>query len=385
MLLSVIVYTLLALALWYLGYHVHRREQRLYATSGATLPGMSWEIWLAIALVTVVIGFRWDTGSDFEMYYQSFKELADDGEFSRRDNFEVGYYYFNKFLAVIGCHPIVVFAVWTFVQAFLFYFALRDRKFLLPWMGLLLILGPLNLNWLTFLRQWTISFMLLASIPWIVNRKWLPYLLMVALAITIHKSAILLLPLYFAPCLVRDKDRTPWLYLVIFAACVVLGQFPYWFKALRWVVDAAYMAGYDRYHYLLDPLKNLQYHFYSWGPAHICSVLVSALFIWFYPSVRRHYPADKFLPTYFVLAFLCVCYDNLVLNTSYVLRRPADYLYVFQWVMLAYTMAYFKETKRYVLLAATIAVSCATTYFILYKCAYMGIEDKMLYHFFFFK
>ena len=74
------------------------------------MPGMSWEIWLAIALVTVVIGFKWDTGSDFEMYYQSFKELADDGEFSRRDNFEVGYYYFNKFLAVIGCHPIVVFA-----------------------------------------------------------------------------------------------------------------------------------------------------------------------------------------------------------------------------------------------------------------------------------
>ncbi len=392
MLISVIIYTLLALSLWLLGYHAYSREQRLLKTvgdeslpvGGKGLPFYSWEILLSILLVTVIIGFKWNVGNDFGMYYNSFNDLLEHGEFRSRDNFEIGYYYINKLIALTRCHPIVFFAIWILAQAVLYYFALRNRKFLLPWMGLLLILGPMNLNWLTFIRQWTISFMLLAAMPWIIERKPIPYFLMVLFAITIHKSALLLVLFYFAPLLVSENP-VRWRYVGIFLLCVALGAYPIWLKAFSWVPDVVYWAGYERYHYLLDPLKNMEFHLYTWGPRHISSVLISLIFIWFYPQLKRHYAGDKFLSVSFVLAFVCVCYDNLVLNTSYVMRRPADYLYIFQWVMLAYTMSYLKDKKRYVLLASLCMLSCLATYVTLYKCAYMHAPDKLLYHFFFFQ
>ena len=201
---------------------------------------------------------------------------------------------------------------------------------------------------------------------------------------TIHKSALFLALFYFAPLLVTDNPHR-WRYVGFFLLCVALGAYPIWFKMFTWVPDVIYWAGYERYHYLLDPLKNLEFHIYNWGPRHISSVLASLTFIWFYPQLKRHYQGDRFLEVSFVLAFACVCYDNLVLNTSYIMRRPSDYLYVFQWVMLAYTMSYLKERKQYLLLTCLCVLSCLTTYVTLYKCAYMNIQEKLLYHFFFFQ
>lgn len=392
MLTSVIVYTLLAIALWLLGYHVNSREQKLCLTTGESalngektrVPFYSWEILLAIFLVTVVIGFKWNVGDDFMMYYKSFDDLLKYGEFQNRENFEIGYYCVNKLISFTLCRPIFFFAVWTLAQASLFYFALRDRKFLLPWMGMLLILGPMNLNWLTFMRQWTISFMLMAAMPWVIERKPVPYFLMVLFAMTIHKSALLLALFYFAPLLVSENPHR-WRYLVVFLLCVALGAYPIWFKAFTWIPDVVYWAGYERYDYLLEPLRNLEFHFYTWGPNHIASVLLSLVFIWYYPKLKTHFKDDKFLGVSFVLAFACVCFDNLVLNTNYIFRRPCDYLYVFQWVMLAYTMAYLKDKKQYFVLTALCILACVSTYVILYKCAYMHISDKMLYHFYFFQ
>ena len=86
MLLSLLVYSLTGATLFFLGWHVNRREQRLQLQSGGELPFYSWEIILSLLIFAVVAGARYHTGFDHKMYLDQYLHLQQTGEFGR-DNF----------------------------------------------------------------------------------------------------------------------------------------------------------------------------------------------------------------------------------------------------------------------------------------------------------
>ena len=193
MLQSVIVYSTVSLLLCFLGWHINRREQLLQTKDpSAQLPFWSWEIVVSIMIVTLMMGLRFKTGSDYEMYLNQYNSVKETGEFARGD-LEPGFYLVTKLFVAAGIHYAFYFAFWAFIQISALYFGLRHHKHLLPWVGMILILGPYGFNWISFMRQWTVALVLVAMIPLIEKRRFIPYLVITLVAMTIHRSAWLLL------------------------------------------------------------------------------------------------------------------------------------------------------------------------------------------------
>ena len=80
-----------------------------------------------------------------------------------------------------------------------------------------------------------------------------------------------------------------------------------------------------------------------------------------------------------------VCYQHLFINTVYALIRPADYLFVFVVIMLAYVFDYLMRNKKRYVLGASCLVICSFTFISCCKEVYFSCkpaaECNLLYHF----
>lgn len=383
MIQSILVFISVSLILFALGWHVQVREQRLkLSDSKAELSFWSWEILLSILVITLMMGLRFQTGNDYDMYLKQFQQVKETGQFTRAD-FEIGFYWITRLLADSGLHFAFYFAFWALVQAFALYFGLRHHKYLMPWVGMLLILGPYGFNFLTFMRQWTISMMLVAMIPLIQRRKFIPYFLLTLLAITIHKSAWLLIVFYFLPY-IKVKPKSPKVLLSIFALCVILGIWPIWFKLFGFVPDMLDFIGYHKYsHHLVDVIHG-KFRCMGWGPLHLISIFSSLVFIYYYPKLRVHFSQDKLLPVYFILAFVGTCFENLMMNTHHSMLRPVEYLYMFVVIMIAYCVTYLIAKKQYIKATVCCLLPCSYTIIDIIKVSVSGVSQQSLfYHFIF--
>ena len=195
MLLSLLVYSLTGATLFFLGWHVNRREQRLQLQSGGELPFYSWEIILSLLIFAVVAGARYHTGFDHKMYLDQYLHLQQTGEFGR-DNFEYGFEWISKLFAWCHIHYFFYFAFWALLQIGFLYFALRHRKHLLCWVGLGIMCGSYFLWMMNSVRQAVVVCLFVALIPLIKDRKFIPYAIIVIAGAFLHKSALLLLPVF---------------------------------------------------------------------------------------------------------------------------------------------------------------------------------------------
>ena len=347
MLLSIAVYTLFALSLFGLGWHVNSREQETLATrTTKELPFYSWEILLSIAIISIVFGFRFNTGSDYMMYWKQYYYDLYELDYGRVGGMEVGYEWITKVFASFRLHFIVYFSFWAALQAFLLYYGLRHRKFLLPWMGLLLVLGPYSINWLSFMRQWTVTCAFIPMVSLIQERRWLPYVLLVLLLSTIHVSALILLLFYILPYK-RIAELSRIKCLLIMALMILLGLKPFWIQVFKPIGELLPLLGYERYQAMFNDLMNGGARFMSWGILHIIIIFSQVVIIYYYKEVKAYRPNDLLLPYFFVLAFVAICYDNLMQNTIHFILRPVELLYGCELVMLAYTYNFLYAKKRY--------------------------------------
>lgn len=378
-------YVFAALVLFALGFHLSRRERRLQDETHAavSLPWYSWEVVASILFVALFSALRYYTGNDYRMYLTNFQQLQAGGPLLR-DNLEIGFVLVTKLIALTGCHFTVYFGFWGALQAFCLYYGLRHHKQLYCWIGLVLLLGPFCINWLTYLRQWTIAIALVPMMPFFARRKFWSCLLFTLAAMTFHYSAWILMLLYFVPLVVKaDHNRN--FYLAIFAVCYLLGVYPAWLSPIvssRWVFA---LVGYDKYQYLFQPLIDHHFVFKGLGPLRLIYLFQALLFIWYYPAMREHYSHDKLFNTVFIMAFVGVCYQHLFFNTVYAFIRPADYLFIFVVIMLAYVFDYFMTIKKKFMLCASCLVICSFNFISCYKEVYFlckpAAECNLLYHF----
>ena len=386
MVTSIAAYYLTAIVLYLLAWHAYAREERRVLNGRDALGFFNWEFLCSIGLVTLFMALRYHTGYDHEMYMEQYAYLVEHGKFLRPD-FEPGFLLVTKVFAAIKAHYAFYFAFWALAQVAAIFFALRHRKFVLPWVMVLLLLGPYSINYLTFMRQWTIACLMLLTLPLFERRNigsFLVFLLFVALAMTIHKSAILLVLFYWLPFgkIASLSRRT---YIIAIVACIVLGLLPYWIIILR-PLKPLMLAVYAKYDYLLTPLLNLEFSYMNWGFLHCTTVFTHVFALWFFPQVRRMFSDDKWLPIIFTIAFLGVCYENLFINTSYFLVRPCDFTYIFLLILLGYTFTYLYKERKLLPLAIGVIVMMAYVFINVLKVSRLPEGEQarvVLYNFFF--
>ncbi len=382
MLLSLLVYSLTGAILFFLGWHVNKREQLLRLGGGTELPFYSWEIVLSLLIFSIVAGARYHTGYDHAMYLDQYQHLQQTGDFSRH-NFEYGFEWISKIFAWCHIHYFFYFAFWALLQIGFLYFGLRHHKHLLCWVGLAIMCGSYFLSWMNSVRQSVVVCMFVALVPLIKERKIIPYFLIVIIASFIHKSALLLLPVFLISFVKFDnKIPNKWWLLVVLAVFVLLGLKPFWvdyFSNYQWFLD---LTGYQNYGNLNDPNVAGQFRTLNWGPSRVSILLANVLVILFYADMKSYFKDDKLLPYFFLLAFIGMCLSNLLINTSHFILRPLDYFTVFYLVIGAYLMVYFIRNKKYPLVIVLSLLLYSHFLVNVYKAVYMPSATNLpfLYH-----
>ena len=391
MLLSLLVYSLTGATLFFLGWHVNRREQQSLLKGGAKLPFYSWEIMLSLLIFSIIAGARYHTGYDHAMYLDQYLHLQKMGDFSRQ-NFEYGFEWISRFFAWCNIHYFFYFAFWALLQIGFLYFGLRNHKHLFCWVGLGIMCGPYFLEWMNSMRQSVVVCLFVALIPFIKNRKFLPYAIVVIIAAFIHKSVLLLLPVFLISFIKIDNIvPNKWIMLSVFTVFVLSGTIlPFLVKNInfisnnQWLLD---IMGYSNYGNLDDPNVGDRWKgFVPWGPSRVSMLLCCISMIWFFPELKSYFKNDRFLPYYFVLAFVGMCLYFLLINTTHFFLRPIDYFTIFFIIISAYLMVYLINTRK-ILLSIGMALLFYSHFIIdVYKGVYKATETTIpfLYHTFLF-
>lgn len=172
MILSILVYTLTGFSLFGLGWHASVRDAKSRLQGGQGTSFLSWEIVLSVLLFAIVAGARYNTGFDYAMYLREYGVLQATGDFNRCD-FEPGFVLVSKGFAALNLHYFFYFAFWGAVQIGVVYLGLNDRKFLLPWVGLNIMLGTCFICWMNLMRQYVVVCAFVPMTLLIRQRKWL--------------------------------------------------------------------------------------------------------------------------------------------------------------------------------------------------------------------
>ena len=168
--------------------------------------------------VIYVSAFRYgfcDTG----LYRDLCKAIGTDYARASDETFainDVGFNYLMIFLNRCGFHPQMIIVVTSVIIFTIYARAIQKYSQDIPY-SLLLFLMLSYCGMINGIRQVLAGAVIFLGLPFLRDKKFMPYALLVLLASTIHASAIIMLPLYF----VISGKRINWLVWVFFGVVVV--------------------------------------------------------------------------------------------------------------------------------------------------------------------
>ena len=296
---------------------------------------------LALLLFAFIAGVRWQVGTDHLGYLAWYEQLIRDGVF-RASGVEAGFDFITKVFAHFNMHFTFFFGFLAFLQLFFIYRAFKDERYLYPFLGIVIILGPEFLSWMNGMRQMIAATIFVYSIQYIRERKLISYFIIIVLASLIHQSAILLLVFYFIPQ--KDYFKNRFINLGLLIITLLRGLSPTWMKIGEFARTALSLVGYDRYAIQMDTYFE-NFEEMRVGPRRIIMLLLNVFTIWYAPKLKEHFKNTNYL-IYFNFTFIGVLLHNLLANTHHVFIRPTTYFTLFLAITTAYLLFYLKPQKR---------------------------------------
>lgn len=114
------------------------------------------------------------------------------------------------------------FSVLAFLQIFPLYYALRNQRYIIPFLGIAIMLTEMYLSLMNGMRQNIAACMFVAMVPYIVDKKWCKSSIILLIAILFHKSALLLLPLGIGVLLIKDRFLDYRIQFILLLTCYLL-------------------------------------------------------------------------------------------------------------------------------------------------------------------
>lgn len=329
MILSIIVYGALALLLFYFGVMASHREYENMRYNRST-PFWTGEVMFALLFFSFISGVRWRVGVDYQHYLAGYQSIQNLG-YSIFEK-EIGFNIITSAFASSGVHFSFYFGFFAFLQIFFVYRAFKDERYLYPFLGVVILLGPHYLSWMNGMRQMLVAAAFVWVVPLIFKREFLKYLAFIVLASLMHKSAMLLIVLYFIPNRDYFSNRTLTILLVIVS--LWLGNNYFWIEHLNKLSVVLDWLGYgfysERLHSLVDETDGS-----AIGPRRIAIILLMLMTVWYGPSLKRYFEKTLFIfyYNYSILGFLLY---NLFADAHHIFMRPVTYLTIFSIPVTAY-------------------------------------------------
>ena len=157
-------------------------------------------------ILSLFYGLRYDYGNDYWNYYDIFLQCSSNVD---PEIIEPGWGVIN-----LICQPVGFMGMIFFVTLFEYYVIYKHIKIYVPqrywWLAVLVFSFTFNFQLLgcSMMRQFLSMVILLYSIKYIVSRELIKFVIVTAIASSIHKTALVFLPIYFLGGKVYDIRDT---------------------------------------------------------------------------------------------------------------------------------------------------------------------------------
>lgn len=161
-------------------------------------------IFLCFAFIQLFLisGMRYEIGIDFINYRGTFRlvqnlsNLSELLDFSKVTNLEIGYLLLNKIVGFFTVNPQWIFIISSLIILVFIFISIKNYSSNV-WLSVYLFSVGQYLYSFNVVRQFIAVSLIFYSYKFIKERKFIKYLLFIAIASTFHISALILLPLYF--------------------------------------------------------------------------------------------------------------------------------------------------------------------------------------------
>ena len=192
---------------------------------------LNFPFWLTCLLLFLFAAFRRDVGADFHNYYNIFIEFGLD---SAPFDFEPLNMLIIDAINYIGLTVYFIFFIYSMITLFsVYYFVVKLSDNQEVSLAIFFLTGMFYLSTLNGIRQWSALALILIAIVKFIDRKLLTTFFVIILASLFHKSAIIMLFLFFFNYRVDIKR----IFLVTVCLLFLL-------KSITYVIS---ISGYSRY------------------------------------------------------------------------------------------------------------------------------------------
>lgn len=332
---SILIYGLVLSVLYICGKIASLRTRKL-------IPGNVsfnyWESWIPIFFFAIIFGLRYDVGTDHLGYLSTYQTGIN------VDRYEYIFQYITVLFRSYNLHFFWYFALWAFIQIFSVYYALKDERYLIPYVAISLMMGQYFIHWMNGIRQDLAACIFFYAVTFIIDKKFFKYLLCCIIAFGFHKSAILLVALY--PILSSAKDLTfnRLIQFIILSCAFVVAITKRDFMSELFPIINYFTAQLD---YGVYSERVIESYVDKTKAGDGMSVrilfLINILIIYYAPKMKRRFQSNKFT-IYYNLYYWGAVFQLFFIN-NLLLARPFRYFRLFNMLMIAYLLYYLCKPK----------------------------------------
>lgn len=297
-------------------------------------------LFIPILLFSIIFGCRYGVGIDYYNYVKLYEEF-NCGQFSEFSNIEIGFLFIMEIFHRFSMSVVSFFIFLAFIQIYLLSrsFEDEDNLFVLPYIYLSLIMTGIAMSgFMNGIRQ-VIAFCIFTfSLRYIVRKQILKYIICIIVAFLFHKSAVIVLPLFFI-WLKRDYIFHTITIQLILLVCFFLFVFINPLQVLlEQLDDVIKLIGYENY---ID--SDFIYGKREIGLMGIINLLINGIIV-LYSNKMKDYYNNRFFNIIYDLFFVGVCLAYLFIG-SIAFGRIIMYFTYFQFIMYAYLFVYLNDVK----------------------------------------
>ena len=242
-------------------------------------------IWAYIIFFTIITAIRYQVGQDYLGYKTVFSDGLDEAR-----NGEYLWFTFVNTLKGLGLHYTIGLGIIGFLQIYSITKALNQYKYILVFLPIVMFGGRYFLDLMNGMRQMIVACGFVWASKFIYEKKFWKYFLFIAIASTIHQSALMLIPLYFIPnkfSIIKHR----FIQFLILGIFFILGQNHSFQGAGQYIEGAGNLFGYGHYNdFIAGHINNSEnQEILGFGPIMLSYLLVSIFIIWFSPYLNNKF------------------------------------------------------------------------------------------------
>lgn len=297
---------------------------------------------VAIILFSSLSGVRYRVGSDCEEYAEAYQILLDGKLISNSlslSKAEPGFLFISKIMALLHLPRFIYMGFLAFLEISFLTLAFKRRKYLLPFVYIILILGPFYNTFMNGVRQMIVACIFVYLVQELVDyRKWLKYIIVVLLTLMLHKSALYLIPFVFV--MFYKKSPNVLLCMCLLIGFTILGNISFVKDYIMTSESLLRISGYASYADNLENYANMDSGITSFGPRSIVTLLSNITVILLSSKVARRFKGDRFFKVSFLFFMIYVCGVAILGTINLLFARPLLYFFPFVLICQAYTLKY---------------------------------------------